>query len=110
MPPELPSNEQIFTETSRLVPLRATLPEGEKMAEGMRCWYETMKAAFMTTLFPVPGKEAAFRVISMRIKITARIEMHQSPTAAAYNETQPNDIIDWWRPTVNGWNVAIHTH
>ena len=29
---------------------------------------------------------------------------------AAYNETQPIDIIAWWRPAVSGRNVAIHTH
>ena len=41
-------------------------------------------------------------------------EDRNSPTAnnrgAAYNETQPINIIAWWRPAVSGRNVAIHTH
>ena len=29
---------------------------------------------------------------------------------ATYNETQPMDIIAWWRPAVNGRTVMIYTH
>ena len=93
MPAELPSNEQIFTETSRLVPLRATLPEGEKVADGMRCWYESCRHG---NLVPSPWETGCLQGCFNADQNHS--EDRNAPITnshgAAYNETQPNDIID----------------